>query len=89
MCVLDLLGRKERSDFHAHGLQGVPAALPIHPHHAVVCAVLGHSARGSPAHIVPAVRIGRVAAVVPPTASVLLRALLTAVARSPRGEQGF
>ena len=90
VCVLDpLFALKERSDLHAHGLQGEPAALPVHPHHAVVCAMLGHSAGISPAHVVPAVRIGRVAAVVPPTASVLHRALLTAVTRDPRGEQDF
>ena len=88
VCVWGLLlGLIVRSNLHAHGFQGVPAALPVHPHHAVVCAVLGHSARVSPADIIPAVRIGRVAAVVPPTAPVLLRALLTAVARKPRGEQ--
>ena len=49
---------KEGSDLHAYGLKGVPGALPVHPHHAVVRAVFGHAARVSPAPVIPPVGIG-------------------------------
>lgn len=70
-------------DLHAHGLERVPASLPVHPHHAVVGAVLRHVARVGSAHVVPAVGIGRVAAVVPPAAAILSGALFAGVARVP------
>lgn len=53
-----LTGGEIRSDLHADGFKRVPAALPVHPHHAVVCAVFGHVPRVSPAHVVSAVGIG-------------------------------
>lgn len=52
------LGDKDRLDLHADGLERVPAALPVHPHHAVVCAVLRHLLRVGAAYVVSAVGIG-------------------------------
>lgn len=74
-CPTTLSGDEVRFDLHADGLERIPAPPPVHPHHAVVCAVLGHLLRVGSANVVPAVGIGRVAAVVPPAASVLLGAL--------------
>lgn len=53
-----LSGGKERPDLHADGLQRIPAALPVHPHNAIVCAMLGHLVRVGSAHVVSAVGIG-------------------------------
>lgn len=51
--------------------------------------MLGHVARVGSAHVVPAVGIGRVAAVVPPAAAVLPGALLGGIPGGPgAGEQG-
>lgn len=82
-----LSGDKERPDLHADGLDRIPAPLPVHPHHAVVCAVLGHLPRVGSAHVVTAVGIGRVAAVVPPTTSILPGALFGGIAGDPRSEK--
>lgn len=76
-------GGEVRPDLHADGLEGIPAALPVHPHHAVVCAVLGHLSGVGSAHVVSTIGIGRVAAVVPPATSVLLGALFGWIARDP------
>lgn len=88
MCVLTLsptrlAGNEERPDLHADGLERIPAPLPVHPHHAVVRAVLGHLLRVGSAHVVAAVGIGRVAAVVPPAASVLPGALFGGIPGGP------
>lgn len=74
---------EEGADLHADGLERVPAALPVHPHHAVVRAVLGHLLGVGSAHVVAAVGIGRVAAVVPPASSVLPGTLLGVVPGGP------
>lgn len=78
-----LSGGIERSDLHADGLQWIPAALPVHPHHTVICAVLCHFWRIGSAYIVSPIWIGWVAAVVPPATSVLPGALLGGIARRP------
>lgn len=56
--VLQLVGLKPGPDLHADGLERVPASLPVHPHQAVVCAVLGHVPGVRPPHVVSAVGIG-------------------------------
>lgn len=81
------LGAKDRLDLHADGLERVPAALPVHPHHTVVCAVLRHLLRVGAAYVVSAVGIGRVAAVVPPTASVLPGTLFGGITGVPGSDK--
>lgn len=76
-------GGKVRPDLHADGLEGIPAALPVHPHHTVICAVLGHLSCVGSAHVVSTIGIGRVAAVVPPATSVLLGALFGWITGGP------
>ena len=80
-------GSEERTDLHADGLERIPAALPVHPDHAVVRAVLRHLGRVSSAHVVAPVGVGGVAAVVPPAAAVLLGALLGRIAGRPGGRK--
>ena len=85
--VTSLSGDEVRFDLHADGLERIPAALPVHPHHAVVRAVLGHELGVGAADVVAAVGIGRVAAVVPPAASVLPGALFGGISGGPGSEK--
>ena len=80
---------EEWSDLHTDGFQGIPRSLPVHPHHAVVCAVLGHVFGVLPAPVVPAVGVGGVTAVVPPASAVLPGALFGWVSGEPEeGSEG-
>lgn len=81
MCLCVLFRGKEGPDLHADGLERVPRALPVHPDDAVVCSVLGHAFRVLSTPVVSPVRIGRVAGVVPPSATIFSRTLLCGVTR--------
>lgn len=74
---------KERPDLHADGLEWVPAALPVHPHHAIICAMLGHASGVRPTYVVSTIGIGWVAAVVPPAASIFSGTLFGRISRVP------
>lgn len=80
---LQLARLKERPNLHADGFKRVPASLPVHPHHTIVCAVLSHVLRVLSPDVVSAIGIRWVAAVVPPTTSVLSGTLFWRVSRVP------
>ena len=88
LCVRLPLLLEERSDLHAHRLQRVPGSLPVHPHHAIICAVLGHVLGVGSSPVVSAVGIGRVTAMVPPAAAVFFGALFHGVTRDPEHIEG-
>lgn len=60
MCIdtLGLSGGKVRPDLHANSLERVPAALPVHPHHTIICAMLGHLSCVGSSNVVPPIGIG-------------------------------
>lgn len=59
-----------RSDLHADSFERIPRALPVHPHNAIICPMLGHVFCIRSAPVVSPIRITSVAAVVPPSASI-------------------
>lgn len=74
---------EERSDLHADRFERIPRALPVHPHNAIICPMLGHifCIRSSP--VVSPIRITRVASVVPPSSSIFSWTLLRRISRYP------
>ena len=78
-----LLLREVRPDLHGHLLHWVPGALPVHPHHSIIRAVLGHVPAVRPTPVVSAVGIGCVTPVIPPSATVFFRTLLSGICSFP------
>lgn len=74
---------EERSDLHADRFERIPRALPVHPHNAIICPMLGHifCIRSSP--VVSPIWITRVASVVPPSSSIFFWTLLRRISRYP------
>lgn len=56
--LFQLSGLKDRTDLHTDGLEGVPASLPVHPNHAIICAVLRHVLGVRSPDVVSAIGIG-------------------------------
>lgn len=53
-----LAGLKERPDLHADSLERVPASFPVHPHDAIICAVLSHVPSVRSPNVVSPIGIG-------------------------------
>ena len=72
-----------RPDLHGHLLHWVPGALPVHPHHSIICAVLCHvpGVRSTP--VVSAIGIGCMTSVIPPSTTIFFRTLLSGICSFP------
>lgn len=78
-----LLLWEEGPDLHRHLLHRVPGPLPVHPHHSVIRAMLCHVPAVRSAPVVPAIRIGCMTPVIPPSTTILFRTLLSGICRFP------
>lgn len=78
-----LLLWEDGPDLHRHLSHGVPRSLPVHPHHTIICAVLGHVPAVKATPVVSAIRIGCMASVIPPAAAIFFWALLSWICSYP------
>lgn len=78
-----LLLWEEGPDLHRYPPHWVPRSLPVHPHHTVVCAMLGHVPAVKATPVVSAIWIGCMASVIPPATTVFFGTLLSWISSDP------